>query len=88
MIGNTSFIIEGETFGQPTSRAKWKIEYGGRPEDIQGLAVEEQRDRLFPLAAEFHGMAREAIESFNRHRRSAALAVERLAPINIVLVAL
>jgi hypothetical protein len=91
MVGNTSLIIEGEMFAQPTLRAKWKKEHGGRPEDIQGLAVEEHvallRDLLLPLAAEFHGMAREAIESINRLRRSPAFGVERAAPINIVLVA-
>jgi hypothetical protein len=41
-------------FGQRTLRAKWKKEYGGRPEDVQGLAVEEHvarlRDKLLPLA--------------------------------------
>ena len=32
VIGNTSLIIESEMFGQPTLRAKWKKEYGVRPE--------------------------------------------------------
>jgi hypothetical protein len=31
MIGNTSFIIEGEMLGQQTLRAKWKNDYGGLP---------------------------------------------------------
>jgi hypothetical protein len=35
MIGNTALLIETEMFGQPTLRAKWKKQYGGRPEDIQ-----------------------------------------------------
>jgi hypothetical protein len=30
MIGNTSLILEAEMFGQPTLRAKWEKEYGGR----------------------------------------------------------
>jgi hypothetical protein len=84
MIGNTSLAIESEMFGQPTLRARWKKEYGGRPEDIQGLAVEEHvarlRDRLLPLAAEFHRMAREAIETLRRQRQSPALHVEHAVP--------
>jgi hypothetical protein len=87
MIGITSLIIEGEMFGQPTLRAIWKNEYGGRPEDIKGLAVEHYvahvRDRLLLLAVAFHAMAREAIESINRLRRSRASAVERAAPIKL-----
>jgi hypothetical protein len=39
MIGNTALILESEMFGQPTLRAKWKSAYGGRAEEIQGLAV-------------------------------------------------
>ena len=91
MIGNTSLAIESEMFGQPTLRARWKKEYGGRPEDIQGLAVEEHvarlRDRLLPLAAEFHRMAREAIESLRRQRQSPALHVEHAVPLKIVFAA-
>ena len=58
MIGNTALIIESEMFGQPTLRAKWKSAYGRRPEDIQGLAVEEHvarlRDHLTPLVERAH----------------------------------
>ena len=46
MIGNAALIIETEMFGQRTLRANWKKEYGGRPENIMGLAVEEHVARL------------------------------------------
>jgi hypothetical protein len=92
MIGNTSLAIESEMFGQPTLRARWKKEYGGRPEDIQGLAVEEHverlRDRLMPIAEHFHRMAREAIESLRRQRQTPAPHIERVAPLKIAFAAL
>jgi hypothetical protein len=54
IIGDTSLIVESELFGQPTLRARWKQQSGGRPEDIRGLAVEEHvarlRETLLPLA--------------------------------------
>jgi hypothetical protein len=87
MIGNTSLILEAEMFGQPTLRAKWEKEYGGRPEDIQGLAVEEHvqrlRDRLMPMAEHFQRMAREAIEALRRQRQIPAPNVERVVPLKI-----
>jgi hypothetical protein len=46
MIGNTALVLEAEMFGQPSLRAKWKKKYGARPEDINGLAVEEHVARL------------------------------------------
>jgi hypothetical protein len=44
--------------GQPTLRARWKHEYGGRPEDIRGLAADEHvtrlREALMPLVERFN----------------------------------
>jgi hypothetical protein len=81
MIGNTALIIESEMFGQPTLRAKWKNEYGGRPEDIQGLAVEEHvarlRDQLLPLVERAHRTVRESIEAIGHMRQAPAMRVER-----------
>ena len=61
MVGNTALILESEMFGQPTLRARWRKQYGYRPEDVRGLAVEEHlarlRDSLLPLAERFHRMA-------------------------------
>ena len=91
MIGNTSLIIESEMFGQPTLRAKWKSEYGGRPEDIRGIAAEEHvirlRESLLPLAKQFHQMASEAIDGLRRQRQVPAVEVERAVPREIRLVA-
>jgi len=91
MIGNTALIIEAEMFGQPTLRAKWKSEHGGRPENIMGLAVEEHvarlRDRLLPLVERSHRMARESVEAISRLRQVPAMSVERAQAVNIRLVA-
>ena len=91
MIGNTSLTIEGEMFGQPTLRAKWKKEYGGRPENINGLAVEEHvarlRDRLLPLVERFHRMARESIEAIGRKRDVATVGIERAEAVSIIILA-
>ena len=91
MIGNTALLIETEMFGQPTLRAKWKKEYGGRPDDLQGLAVEEHvarlRDKLLPLVEKSHRIARESIEAISRIRQGPSMAVERAEAVNIVLVA-
>jgi hypothetical protein len=47
-------------FGQPKLRARWKNQYGGRPEDIRGLAVDEHvtrlREALMPLIERFNTM--------------------------------
>jgi hypothetical protein len=90
MIGNTALLIESEMFGQRTLRAKWKKEYGGRPEDIQGLAVEEHvarlREQLLPLAERSQRLAREHIEAIGRMSRQPAMAVERAEPVNVVLI--
>ncbi|HEY6457560.1 MAG TPA: hypothetical protein VIY90_19960 [Steroidobacteraceae bacterium] len=87
IIGNTSLIIESEMFGQPTLRAKWKSEYGGRPEDIRGIAAEEHvirlRESLLPLTKQFHQMASEAIDSLRRQRQMPAVEVERVTPREI-----
>ena len=91
IIGNTSLILESEMFGQPTLRAKWKSEYGSRPEDICGIAAEEYviwlRESLLPLVRQFHQMAGEAIDSLRRQRQMPAVDVERAAPRKIRLVA-
>jgi hypothetical protein len=91
MIGNTALIIESEMFGQPTLRAKWKNEYGGRPEDIQGLAVEEHvarlRDQLLPLVERAHRTVRESIEAIGHMRQVPSMRVERAEAVNIVLLA-
>lgn len=88
-IGNTALIIEGEMFGQPTLRAKWKAQYGGRPEDIRGLAVEEYvgrlRDGLLPLAEKFNRMGDSAIEGIRRQRRMPSVEVERAPPVVVRL---
>jgi hypothetical protein len=91
MIGNTALLIETEMFGQPTLRAKWKKQYGRRPEDIQGLAVEEHvarlRDKLLPLVERSHRVARESIEAIRRIRLAPSIAVERAEAVSIRLVA-
>jgi hypothetical protein len=91
IIGNTSLVIESEMFGQPTLRAKWKSEYGARPEDIRGVAVEDYvarlSERLLPLAKQFHQMASEAIDGLRRQRQMPAVEVERAVPREIRLVA-
>jgi hypothetical protein len=91
MIGNTALIIEAEMFGQRTLRAKWRKEYGGRPENIMGLAVEEHvarlRDQLLPLAEKAQRLAREHIEAIGRTSRQPAMTVERAEAVNVVLIA-
>ena len=88
IVGNLALVIEGELFGQPSLRAKWRKEYGGRPE---GLAVEEHvtrlRDQVMPMVERFNRMGREGIEALGRARQAPSLAVERAESINIVLVA-
>jgi hypothetical protein len=90
MIGNTALIMEGEMFGQPTLRAKWKTEYGVRPEDIRGLAVEEYvvqlRETLLPLVEKFNHSARDAIEGMRRRQQLPSTQVERAAPWEIRLI--
>ncbi len=90
IVGNTALIIEGEMFGQPTLRAKWKKEYDWRAEDIRGLAVEEHvarlRDTLLPLAERFHRLGNEAIEGLRRQRQMPSLEVERAVRREIRLV--
>jgi hypothetical protein len=77
-------------FGQPSLRAKWKSEYGGRRENIQGLAVEEHvarlRDKLLPLVEKSHRIARESVEAVSRMRQVPALSVERTEAVNVVLI--
>jgi hypothetical protein len=89
IIGNTSLIIESEMFGQPTLRAKWKKEYGGRPEDIRGLAVEDHvvrlREQLLPLVERFHRLAEDAIAGTRRQRQLPAAEVERSVPREVRL---
>jgi hypothetical protein len=91
IIGNTSLIIESEMFAQPTLRARWKSEYGGRPEDIRGIAAEEHvmrlRESLLPLAKQFHQMASEAIDGLRWQRQMPAVEVERAVPREIRFVA-
>jgi hypothetical protein len=87
IIGNTALILESELFCQPTLRAKWTKKYGSQPED--GLAVEERvallRDRLLPLAEQFHRMGRESMETLGRMRQAPAVSVERAEAVTIVL---
>jgi hypothetical protein len=89
IVGNTSLIIEGELFGQPTLRAKWENVYGGRPPEIQGLAVDEHvaklRDSIMPLIERFHRLARESIAALARRRHAPAASVENIEPLPIVL---
>jgi hypothetical protein len=89
MVGNTALIIEGEMFGQPTLRAAWKKQYGGRPEDIRGLAVEEHvarlRDGLLPLAKQFHQMASDAVDGLRRQRQMPSSEVDRSLPLVVRL---
>ena len=91
IVGNVALIIESEMFGQPSLRARWRKEYGSRPEDIQGLAVEEHvrrlREQTMPLVERFNRMGREGIEALGRARQAPSLAVERAEAINFVLVA-
>jgi len=91
IVGNAALIIESEMFGQPSLRAKWRRGYGYRPEDIQGLAVEEHVRRLceqiMPLVERFNRMGREGLEALGRTRQAPSLAVERAKAINIVVVA-
>lgn len=57
LVGNTAMVIESEMFCQPTLRAKWRTEYGFRPEDLRGFAAEDHvkrlRETLLPLAERF-----------------------------------
>ena len=91
IVGNLALVLEGELFGQPSLRAKWRKGYGGRPENIQGLAVEEHvqrlREQIMPLVERFHRLGREGIEALGRTRQAPSLAVERAEAINFVLVA-
>jgi len=91
IVGNTSLVIEGEMFGQPTLRAKWENVHGGRPPEIKGLAVDEHvaklRDSIMPLVERFHRMGRESIDALVRMRLAPAISVERAAPVTIVLSA-
>jgi hypothetical protein len=91
MIGNAALIIESEMFGQPTLRAKWKSAYGGRPEDIRGLVVEDHvarlRDQLLPLVERAHRTARKSIDAISRMRQMPAMRVERAEAVNIRLMA-
>ena len=91
IVGNTSLIIEGELFGQPTLRAKWENVNSGRPPEIKGLAVDEHvaklRDSIMPLVERFHRMGRESIDALIRMRLAPAMSVERAAPVTIVLSA-
>jgi hypothetical protein len=90
IIGNTALIIESEIFGQPTLRAKWKTEYGVRPEDIRGLAVDDYvmqlRETLLPLVEKFNHSARDAIEGIRRQRQMPSIEVERAVPWEIRLI--
>jgi hypothetical protein len=90
MIGNTALILESEMFCQPTLRARWKKDYGYRPEDIRGLAVDDHvarlRDNLLPLAERFHRMAEAGIEGLRRQRREPSIEVERAVPISLRIV--
>jgi hypothetical protein len=57
IVGNMVLLIDAEMFGRPSLRAKWKEAYGGGPEDIHGLSIEEHvyrlRDTLAGLAERF-----------------------------------
>ena len=90
ITGNTSLMIEGELFGQPTLQARWKKAYGGRPEDIQGLAVEghvaKLRDGILPLVDRFYRIGRESIEALGRMRLAPALSIEQTEAVTIVLI--
>ena len=90
MVGNISLITEAELFGQPTLRAKWKDKYGFRPQDVDGLEVDEQvaklRERLLPLAERFCRMARGSLEALGKQRDAPSPAVERAPVRRVVLV--
>lgn len=90
VIGNTALVVESEMFCQPTLRAKWRKEYGSRPEDIRGLAVEDHvkqlRETLLPLAERFSRMAQEAVDGLRRQRREPSIEVERAPSISIRLL--
>ena len=77
----------GELFGQPTLRAKWRKEHGGR---LDGLAVEEHvqrlREQIMSLVERFNRMGREGLEALGRARQAPSMAVERAEAISIVLV--
>src|SRR5437016_3398282 len=92
MIGNTALVLEAEMFGQPSLRAKWKKKHGARPEDINGLAVEEHvarlRDKLLPLVEKSHRIARECIEAISRLRQAPSASVKRSEAIGIAPVAI
>ena len=46
IIGNTALVLEADMFCQPTLQAKWRKEYGLRPENLRGLTVDEHVKRL------------------------------------------
>jgi hypothetical protein len=90
IVGNTALCIESEMFGQPSLRAKWQKQYGGRPEETRGFAVEEHMQQLIeqimPLVERFNRMGREGLEALGRARQAPSLAVERAEGISVVLV--
>src|ERR1019366_10277752 len=90
IVGNTALIIESELFGQPTLRARWNKQYGGRPEDIRGLAadeyVERLREAIMPLIEKFNRMGNEAVGALRRQRGAPSATVERARPSQIRVV--
>jgi hypothetical protein len=90
MIGNTTLILESEMFCQPTLRARWRKDYGYRPDDIRGLAVDDHVarlcDHLLPLAERFQRMAEAGIEGRRRQRREPSVDVEQAVPISLRIV--
>ena len=90
VVGNMALVLESDMFCQPTLRARWKKDYGYRPEDIRGLAVDDHvarlRDHLLPLAERFHRMAEAGIEALRRQRREPSVEVERAVPVRLRVV--
>jgi hypothetical protein len=87
IVGNTALMLESELFGQPTLRARWKKQYGGRPEDIRGLAADEHverlRERVMPLIEKCNRMSGEAVDALMRQREVPSARVERSRPLEI-----
>ena len=90
IVGNTALILESELFGQPTLRARWKKQYGGRPEDIRDLAADEHverlRERIMPVIEKFNRMGGDAVNALRRQREAPSARVERSRPLDIRVV--
>ena len=83
----TALITESDLSGQPTLRAMWRNQFGGRPEDIRGLAADEHvtrlREALTPLVERFNRTSSDSLDALRRQREAPSAVVERARPLEI-----